>query len=95
LLTEHLGRVVDAGGEPVPEATIAIIESSVPMPEIALLADEEGRFVLRLPPGSFTLQAHDWQGASGEVALEIGEEGTEFLLVISRLEDETGSTIME
>lgn len=95
MLTEHIGSVVDAHGEPVAEATIVIIESSVPMPEIALLADEDGRFVVRLPRGQFTLRAHNWEGESGEAALEIGEEGTEFVIVIGRLEDETGTTIVE
>ena len=89
-MTAHLGRVVDANGEPVPEATIAIIESSVPMPEIALLADEDGRFMLRLPPGRFVLRAHDWEGEAGDVELSIEEEATEFVIVIGRgLEEPT------
>jgi hypothetical protein len=84
LLTEYSGHVVDASGDPVPEATIVIVESSVPMPEIALLADENGRFVVRLPPGHFRLRAHDPAGEAGEVELEIGEGEIEFSIVIGR-----------
>ena len=87
MLTAHLGHVVDADGEPVPEATIVIIESSVPMPEIALRADEDGRFMVRLPRGRFTLRAHDQDGESGETELEIEEEETEFVVVIGRGEE--------
>lgn len=43
------GTVLDAGGEPVAQARIGIIESPVPMPEIALLTDAAGRFVLGAP----------------------------------------------
>jgi len=80
LLTLYSGYVVDAAGEPVPGATIAIVESSVPMPEIALLADENGRFVLRLPPGRFVLRAHGPGGTIGETAFE-SQAGVEEILI--------------
>ena len=57
-LAERFGRVVDAGGAPIPNAPIVIVAGSVPMPEIALLSDQDGRFSLRLPPGTFRLRAH-------------------------------------
>ncbi|MEU8661539.1 hypothetical protein, partial [Actinoplanes philippinensis] len=50
-------------------ATVVIVAGSVPMPEIALLADADGRFGLRLPPGIFTLRAHGPAGA-GDTAVE-------------------------
>jgi hypothetical protein len=62
---EVAGRVVDAAGAPVPEALVSIVAGTVPMPEIALMADAEGRFALRLPAGRFTLRAHG-PGGSGE-----------------------------
>jgi hypothetical protein len=62
---EVSGRVVDAAGAPVPEALVSIVAGTVPMPEIALMADAEGRFGLRLPAGRFTLRAHG-PGGSGE-----------------------------
>lgn len=79
--TERFGRVVDAGGTAVPYAHIVIVASSVPMPEIALLSDEAGRFLLRLPPGVFTLRAHG-PGGTGEVDLDDTAGGSEIVITI-------------
>ena len=62
------GRVVDAGGAAVPDARVAIVAGSVPVPEIALVCDGQGRFSLRLPRGVFTLQAF---GAAGDGKVEV------------------------
>jgi hypothetical protein len=67
---ELLGRVVDARGDPVPDALVTIVEGTVPMPEIALLVDADGRFRLRLPAGRFTLRAHGG-GGSGDAVVEV------------------------
>ncbi len=49
---ELAGRVVDAHGDPVPDALVVIVAGTVPMPEIALQADDlfriDGRATLRL-----------------------------------------------
>lgn len=63
------GQVVDARGAPVPDALITIVAGTVPMPEMALMADAEGRFTLRLPDGRFTLRAHGGAG-TGEAEVE-------------------------
>lgn len=60
------GRVVDADGRPVAHAYIVIVDGPEPMPEIALLADEVGRFSVLLPPGRWTLRAHGTTGGTGE-----------------------------
>lgn len=67
---ELAGRVVDARGDPVPDALVVIVAGTVPMPEIALQADAQGRFALRLPAGRFTLRAHAAAGGSGEAEVE-------------------------
>lgn len=67
-LSEVAGQVVDADGHPVPDARLVIVAGTVPVPEIALLSDADGRFSLRLPPGVFTLRAH---GPAGTGALEV------------------------
>ena len=67
MLTVHRRYVIDANGAPVPAATIVFAASSVPMPEIALYADENGQFVVRLPPGRFTLRAHGPEGRLTEI----------------------------
>lgn len=81
--TERFGRVVDVGGAPVPRAHIVIVAGSVPMPEIALVSDDLGRFSLRLPPGVFTLQAHGAAG-TGEVEVAEGPASDEIVIAIGR-----------
>lgn len=66
---ELAGQVVDARGAPVPDALVTIVAGTVPMPEIALMADADGRFALRLPDGRFTLRAHGG-GGTGEAQVE-------------------------
>jgi hypothetical protein len=65
----------------VPGALVTIVESSVPMPEIALVCDERGRFSLRLPPGRFKLSAHAAEG-SGEADAEGAPADDEIVIVI-------------
>jgi len=67
---ELAGRVVDQRGDPVPDALVSIVAGTVPMPEIALLVDADGRFGLRMPHGRFTLRAHGG-GGSGDAEVEI------------------------
>jgi hypothetical protein len=78
---ERSGRVVDGSGAPVPDALVSIVESTVPMPEIALLCDPRGRFSLRLPPGRFTLRAHGG-GGSGDAEVDGAPATGEILIVI-------------
>jgi hypothetical protein len=73
-LFELVGRVVDTDGAPVPEAVVVIVAGSVPMPEIALLCDGDGRFTLRLPSGAFTLRAHG-PGGTGEAEVRSPPSG--------------------
>ena len=66
------GRVVDARGALVgTEAPLraVIVAGTVPVPEIALTVDADGRFALRLPDGRFTLRAHSAAG-TGEAEVE-------------------------
>lgn len=59
------GVVVDHAGEPVPLAHVVVVAGSVPVPEIALVADEQGGFAINLPEGAFRLRA--------EVSARVGE----------------------
>ncbi|WP_139263807.1 carboxypeptidase regulatory-like domain-containing protein [Geodermatophilus africanus] len=79
-LTGRIGRVVDADGDVVPNALVAVVAAAVPMPEIGLRCDDQGRFFLRLPPGSVTLRAHSRQG-NGEVEIQ-GQSADEILIVV-------------
>jgi hypothetical protein len=80
-LFELVGRVVGTDGAPVPEAVVVIVAGSVPMPEIALLCDTDGRFSLRLPEGAFTLRAHG-SGRTGEAEVQSPPSGGETRIVL-------------
>jgi hypothetical protein len=67
------GVVVDDAGRPVAQATIVVVEGTAPVPEIALLADDHGRFALKLPRGRFTLEAQGDQGAKGRTTIDVEE----------------------
>lgn len=81
LMARH-GRVVDVRGAPVRDAQIVIVASTVPMPEIALVSDAEGRFSLMLPPGRFTLRAHGPGGVTGDVAVEGAPNASDIIICI-------------
>jgi hypothetical protein len=65
----------------VPDALVAIVESTVPMPEIALVCDARGRFSLSLPPGRFVLRAHGG-GGSGQAEVEGAPAEEDIVIVI-------------
>lgn len=65
----HRILVLDEGGQPVVEAVVAVVRSSVPFPEIALLTDETGAVELHLPDGVFAFRARGPGDTSGEVEM--------------------------
>lgn len=69
-LVVHHGIVVDANGNPVAGAAITVIESPVPMPEIAWVTDAAGRFRIALTPGRHVLSANAREGAGEAVIHE-------------------------
>jgi len=81
---EVRGRVTNVQGMAVSGAIIVIVAGSVPVPEVALLADTEGRFSLRLPRGRFTLAAHDPAGGTGEAEVEVSTKAVEILITVKR-----------
>ncbi len=74
------GRVVDVSGNPVAGALVTIVRASVPMPEIAIVADSEGRFSLFLPAGRFTIRAHTATRGWGETEAS-GSPATDVILI--------------
>lgn len=77
------GRVVDKTGAAVDGALIVVIAGSVPVPEMALVADGEGHFSVRLPVGRFTLQARGGDGSSGTTEVETGSASPEVVVTIA------------
>ena len=65
------GLVLDARGHPVAGARISWAQAPVPVPDVALLSDDSGRFVLAAPaPGSYTLRCDSDQQGSAEERLQ-------------------------
>ena len=62
-------RIVDTAGNPVVDGILSVVGSSVPFPEIALLADERGMVEVQLPTGRFTVRAQADSGRVGDVTV--------------------------
>jgi hypothetical protein len=78
-----LGRVIGAKGEPVAEAMVAVVEATAPVPEIALVTDEDGRFALGVRPGTYRLRATTRDGRRGDGTWSSDQGGT----LVIRLSD--------
>jgi hypothetical protein len=70
------GVVVDPQARPVPEAAVYFVAAPANMPDVALLSDGEGRFVLAAPvPGVYTLAARAEPWGVAQASTEIrGDE---------------------
>ena len=79
------GTVVDAAGEPIPAATLAV-EAAVTLRDSVAQSDGAGRFeVTGLPPGRWTLSARHPAFTSGRAVAEIAGEGeAEVRIVLHR-----------
>jgi hypothetical protein len=75
------GRVVDAAGEPVSGALVAVVWGTAPTPEIARRTDDAGAFQVGFPPGRFRVQATTPSGGTGELEVE-GGSGEEIVIRI-------------
>jgi len=75
-------RVVDQNGKSLGEATITVIRSSVPFPEIALLPDADGIVEVMLPPGVFTFRSHGPSGQQGEATVTIPDDAQKIVLIV-------------
>lgn len=68
-------KIVNAQGDPVPGALVTIDESSVVVPEIALLSNSGGELILRLPDGTYRLTVRAPDGSVGDLQLTVVEAG--------------------
>jgi protocatechuate 3,4-dioxygenase beta subunit len=71
------GRVVDSHGRPVPHAAVYIESAPVSLPDIAVVTDERGSFVLNAPsPGPYRIgaTAEGHGQASLDVQVEYAED---------------------
>ena len=69
------GRVLDADGNPVPGASVAVSSGPGPVNDIAVVTDVEGRFRLgNLGPGRFALTANGANDLQGTAAVEVAAD---------------------
>jgi hypothetical protein len=82
-MTRRAGRVLDASGQRVPGAIVAVVSGTGPTPEIGIRTGPDGQFVVALPPGTFQLEARTPSGGVGRLEVE-GGPGEE---IVIRLRD--------
>lgn len=77
------GQVADQAGRPVAGAAIYVSSSPRPMPDIAQLAGEDGRFTLAAPvPGEYVIGARAGD-AIGEVTVEVADTDVVARIVVT------------
>ena len=62
-------RIIDEENRPVRGAQVSVVRSSVPFPEVAIIADDDGIVHLDLPRGEFTFRAYASGGRQGEASV--------------------------
>jgi hypothetical protein len=86
-VTRLTGRVTGPGGQPLADAAVHFLEGPVPLPDIAQLTAEDGRFDLAAPvagkyrlrvdapgfgPETLTIDVHDEPEIKQNIALQGG-----------------------
>lgn len=64
-------HVLWSDGRPADGAMVTVPRSTVPVPELALIADAAGRVLLHLPPGRFTVEAFTADGSAGRTEITV------------------------
>jgi len=68
-------RVLRSDGNPAGGVMVTVPRSSVPIPEMALVANAAGVATLHLPSGRFTVEAFTEDGDAGSAELTIEADG--------------------
>lgn len=71
------GRVLGPGGKPIGNARVYFTQGPVPLPEIAALTDDSGKFSLTAPaPGKYVIAgaAEGFENSSATVNVAKGKE---------------------
>jgi len=76
-MTTISGRVVDANGRGIAGARVMVTAAPGPVPDMAMLTDADGRFVIGAAvPGRYTVAAHT-DAATGELAVQASGDPVE------------------
>jgi len=73
-MTMISGRVIDADGRGIAGARVMVTSAPGPVPDMAMLTDADGRFVIGAAvPGDYTIAANT-DAAGGELAVSVASE---------------------
>lgn len=76
------GLVADPSGRPVAGAVVLVADSPQPVPDIAALTGEDGRFSIVVPaPGDYRLVVRR-DGDSVEVVAHVGPSGADLRIAL-------------
>jgi len=76
-MTTISGRVVDANGRGIAGARVMVTAAPGPVPDMAMLTDGEGRFVIGAArPGSYTIAATT-DDAAGEHSVSVAADAVD------------------
>ena len=75
------GRVVDVDGQPVAQATVYVVSSPRPLPDIAQVADDSGVFAMALGPGAHVIGARSDSVGSGQTPVDVPDDAKASLIV--------------
>ena len=68
------GIVVDAAGRPVAQARVYAVKAPGPMPDVAALTGNDGRFTLAAPlPGAYEIGCTSDAHGSASAAVRVGD----------------------
>lgn len=74
-MTLLTGRVTGPGGRPLADAAIHFLEGPVPLPDVAQLTAEDGRFGLAAPaPGTYRLRVDAPGFGARTVTVDVRDE---------------------
>ena len=80
-----IGTVFDAAGRPVARARVYVKTSPVPVPDVSILADAQGRFRLNVPSaGNYEIGASSDAFGSGAVVVTVGPQDSSVQIKLAR-----------
>jgi hypothetical protein len=70
------GTVLDRAGRPAGGATVMWLQGPVPLPDVALLTQADGSFVMSAPvPGAYRLACRSDTGGQATLDVTVGPQG--------------------
>lgn len=78
------GTVLDSAGRPAGGATVMWVQGPVALPDVALLTQADGRFVMSAPvAGHYTLVCRRDPGGLARMEIDVGSQGARVTVRLS------------